>query len=240
VGDRHSKTLTVAEADSAIYIDFEGAQDEPPVLLGALYAEGTKKPDQGRLVMRHDLVDWGFAPLPNAIRPQWPWIYRYDSAMRSLSGSYSDLVGRARAQNRLLVAWSRHELDASLEAGLPRSLREEFVERFRDGKATAKRWKRLTFDELVFERDERKRLHTLARYADLTGFLIPEENKEGKVGQSIRRVRSGLDRSGEWAGLAAGQQEAWRMVLTHNISDCFSLRHVVRTAASELEELGVS
>jgi hypothetical protein len=236
----HSKTLTVAEADSAIYIDFEGAQDEPPVFLGALYAEGIKKPDQGRLVMRNDLVDWGFAPLLNATRPHSPWIYRYDGAMRSLSGSYSDLVGRARAQNRLLVAWSRHELDVSLEAGLPRSLREEFVERFRDGKATAKRWKRLAFDEVVFERDERKRLHTLARYAELTGFPIPEEYKGGKVGQSIRRVRAGLDRSGEWAGLAAGQQEAWRVVLAHNMCDCLSMRHVVRMAASELEELRAS
>ena len=153
MSDRHSEILTVAEADNAIYFDFEGAKDETPVLLGALYAEGIKSPNQDHLVLRHDLVDPAFAPLLEVVRPRSPSIYRYDTSSRPLRQAYSDLVGRARAQDRLMVSWSRHELTMSLEAGLPRTLREDFVERFRDGKATAKRWRTLTRPNVAFERD---------------------------------------------------------------------------------------
>ena len=237
MSDQHSQILTVAQADNAIYFDFEGAKDQRPVLLGAIYAEGVKSPNQDRLVMRHDFVDRFFAPLLDAVRLEAPSIYRYDTSCRSLTQAYADLVGRARAQDRLMVSWSRHELTMSLEAGLPRNLLNSFVERFRDGKATAKRWRTLTQPDVSFERDHRGRIHTLTRYAELTGFPVPVKYLGGTVGRTIKRVRSGLERVGEWNGLTSSQQDAWCDVVGHNFYDCAGLRHVVRTAAEDLEQI---
>jgi hypothetical protein len=177
--------------------------------------------------------------LLDAVALEAPSIYRYDTSCRSLRQAYADLVGRADAQNRLMVSWSRHELTMSLEAGLPRNLLASFVERFRDGKATAKRWRTLTRRDVAFERDDRGRIHTLTRYAELTEFPVPGKYLGGAVGQTINRIRSGLERAGEWNGLTPGQQTAWRYVVGHNFYDCAGLRHVVRTAAEGLEQISV-
>lgn len=84
-----TRTLTPEQAAKAIYIDFEGRIDEPPALLGVLYAEGRKaSPD--RLVMRHEILDPGLR----------------------------ELVGRAVKQDRVIVSWSQHELGELSEAGL--------------------------------------------------------------------------------------------------------------------------
>lgn len=239
MADLVGRTITPDEADNAIYIDFEGRQGEPPVLLGSLYAEGQKRPDQDRLILRHDILDDSLRSLHEEV-PVTPITFaEYRTEVRSLRATYADLIGRAHKQDRLIVAWSRHELTASLsDPSISDHVRDELLERFRDGKETAKRWLRATQPDMRFEPDERKRRNTLARYLELTGYEVPNDFVGGSVGSGIKQVRQGLQRGdGTWDDLTVGQRRAWWRILGHNLHDCLGLRHVVRIAAYGMESI---
>jgi hypothetical protein len=71
----------------------------------------------------------------------------------TLAGLVARLVAKAEAEGRLLVSWSRHERDvisAALEGN--DDLSHRFLAVWRDGKVTAKRWKRLRHPEIKFQR----------------------------------------------------------------------------------------
>src|SRR5688572_2796089 len=102
-----SAQMTPDEAARAIYIDFEGRKDEHPAVLGLLYAEGrAASPD--RVVLRQDVIDR--ALWPTVGWSTFSWVYRYDTDARSLAQSVQELLQRARHQDRLIVAWSEHDL----------------------------------------------------------------------------------------------------------------------------------
>lgn len=232
----HGQTITPAEADNAIYLDFEGRQDEPPGAARLALRRGPEAAEPRQAVLRHDILDEDLAPLADRV-PVTPITFtEYRTEARSLRATLSDLVGRARAQDRLLVSWSRHELNAVLaDASPPDHEREELQLRFRDGKETAKRWLRAELPDHRFEPDERKRRNTLARYLDLTGYELPDDFVGGTVGPGIKQVRRGLaGGDGTWDGLTDSQKKAWWRILGHNLHDCLGLRHVVRLAAHDL------
>ena len=90
--------LTSAEARRALYIDFEGRKDTAPVLLGCAHRAGKgAKPFVWQAV-----TDPLFEPLTRA-----------DDHIESLMlpDAVERILQRAEAKDRLIVAWSEHELD---------------------------------------------------------------------------------------------------------------------------------
>ncbi len=230
---RASELLSLNEARRAYYVDFEGPSGGEPVLFGWLYAEGRDaSPD--RLVMRHDVLDPDLASIAGEVEVSADWEYRQDA--RSLATSINDLARRAKAQDRRIVAWSRHEMTKVVESELDPDLIEMFDESFRDGKATAKRWLAQCRPDVVLTRDESGGAHKLTKYMDLTGYEPPASYEVGRTALNIRRVRNGIEKRGSWEELVESQQEAWGDVLEHNAVDVQALMHIVKFAAAGLED----
>ncbi len=232
VRNPYKQILTPAEAMRAIYIDFEGRKDEPPALLGSLYFEGRSTPDPDRLVFRHDILDPVLHGLAGALDISGP--YRYESHARTLPQAVHDLVRRVKNQKRPIVAWSHHEIKKIDEADLSKYL-DGVVDRwFRDGKATARRWRLTLHPEWQLERDDAGRADRLSRYLERIGYEVPTEFQGGRVGETIKQLREALRDSGDWDDLTTAKQRRWSELLLHNFYDCDGLREVVQLAAGEL------
>ena len=134
-----SDTLTPAEAERALYIDFEGCKDEAPVVLGILYGTG-KAFD--KLVFRHLILDRDFADVVGKV--EFDGFDRYECAAQTTKQAVADLLNRARSRRRPIVSWSQHELTKFAEDGMTPRTRRRLPEWHRDAKAAAKRWANVT------------------------------------------------------------------------------------------------
>lgn len=232
VRNPYKQLLTPDEARRAIYIDFEGRKNEPPVLLGSLYFEGRRTPDPERLVFRHDIVDPTLAPLADAVEITGLHLYRCEA--RSVATAIRDLVRRANNQKRPIVAWSQHEITRIQEADLSDDL-EAVVQRwFRNGKETATKWRTTRHPDWQLERDAAGRVDRLTHYLDRIGYHVPPDHRGGRVGETIKSLRTSLERGKDWEDLRETQRDRWAALLMHNYHDCNGMRTVVQRAADEL------
>ena len=71
---------------------------------------------------------------------------------------------------------------------------------------------------------------------ELTDFPVPKTYTIGATSQAIKKVRDALSAAGSYEALTSTQKSAWASVLLHNAIDLQALRHIVMTAAAELEE----
>jgi hypothetical protein len=88
---RPFRHLTGAEALRALYVDFEGEKDTPPVLLGV-----HRRGRGARPFVQQDVLDEGFAGLAGSCL--------------SLHDAVEKVVRRAEHGARRIVAWTEHEL----------------------------------------------------------------------------------------------------------------------------------
>lgn len=205
---RPFRHLTEAEALRALYVDFEGEKDQPPVLLGVL-----RHPGSGSTPFVHrDVVDAMFANL--------------GGSSLSLREAVEKTVRRAEHGHRSIVSWSEHDL------GVVRTLWDEdpelvarFEARYVNARAVAERWCNKIHGG---DKPENGRL---ADYLALIGYPVPEEAAPGHVGETIRVLRSRLARG---LPLTAAQQARWDRLGEHNRHDCAGMRRVCLIATKEL------
>lgn len=203
------KKLTEAEARRALYLDFEGGQDQPPVLLGVMRRRG-KAADP---YVRQLVVDPEFA----AAGPE----------ARGLREAIEIVVRRAERGDRRIVAWSEHDLNVvrTLSDEDP-ELVERFERRYANARAVAQRWAN------KLHPDERPADGQLAGYLAMIGYEVPSDAGPGHVGETIRALRPTLHGG---RPLTSAQQRRWASLLDHNRHDCAGMREVCVRAASELE-----
>lgn len=216
--------LTPAEAASALYVDFEGREQEPPVLLGTL--------GPAERFVQHVLD-----PLFRGALQYRPRSTASLGELREgdLPGVARWLAGRLEHEDRLLVAWSIHEKEVLL-AGADSSRTADVIgERFRNGIETAKRWLRMEHPEVKLERDPYRGTHRLEEYMRLIGYPVPAIHGTGLTGKRVRNVRAGLvQNDGQFRKLSKGRKANWTNLLIHNFHDCFGMREVITRAAGEL------
>ena len=196
----------------ALYIDFEGQKDQPPVLLGCATRTG------------------------NAAAPR-PWQYISDPAFRPLAESdelesltlpaaIERILHRAEKKDRQIVAWSEHELD------VVRDHCPEFLERFEcryvNARSYAVRWRNKCY------RGDKPAEATLAAYMALIGHAVPDHAGPGEVGTTIGRIRTSLAKGQGIAGLTDDQRHRWVRLREHNAHDCVGMRKVCLLAADEI------
>ncbi len=205
---RRVNRLTAAEALRALYIDFEGRIDEPPVLLGVHRRGRGAQP-----YVQQDVVDPTFEGLVPRYMP--------------LRDAVANVVQRAVRRDRRIVAWSEHELTVvrTLASSDP-DLVAEFETRFVNALAFAKYWRNKLH---AGDRPEEGRL---ADYLDLVGYRVPSCYGPGNVGETIRVVRARLERG---LPLTDGQHTRWHNLVEHNRHDCAGMRAVCLRATRELE-----
>ncbi len=208
---RPFRQLSSAEAHSALYIDFEGLTDQPPVLLGTLRRGG-----RGDEPFVHQVVvDPVFAAT--------------GTETRGFLDAIEIVVVRAEHADRRIVAWSQHELDVVRQhcADDP-PLIARFERRYVNALGVAKRWIARCHP------NERPADGSLGAYLTWIGYEVPPGAGPGHVGDTIRAMRPTLE-----AGrpMTARQRSRWTRLLHHNQHDCAGMRAICIQASRELEEL---
>jgi hypothetical protein len=229
------RRITSEEARAAVYIDFEGRINEPPVLLGELHATGrtisAEKP-----VLVHYILDPQFQRLKSDCHV--PTLHRYAARYQPLAQALHEIILLARKRDRLIVSWSQHELRKVLELGLDGMHAEEFAHRYRDGKDTAKRWQRKLHADVELVPTRSGRLHSLVNYMKLIDYQLPDESYGiDRTGENLKALSQALERRETWDDLTPRQQDRWIEVLGHNMHDCLALREIVTRAAADLDSL---
>jgi|ETNmetMinimDraft_8_1059916.scaffolds.fasta_scaffold09633_5 hypothetical protein len=228
--ENYQEVLSPLDAHRAIYIDFEGFKDQPPALLGTLWAYG-RRPTDKRLRCVHDIHHTSLQQITGAVELKTGFLESYEQRAYSIEQSINGTARLAEAQNRLIVSWSTHELVQIAEGELSPELFEFFRGRYRDGKATAKAW----FKQAGLSTATGS--NKLVRYLKEAGYPLPDYYGLGQTTQRLRSVIAGVQKRGSYSKLVASQQEKWYHLLFHNLVDCHGLRHVTKFAALELADL---
>ncbi len=221
-------TLTIEEAEQAIYIDFEGTAVDPPSLLGVLVVDNCKT-EFVQYVVEEGL--WQ-AALAKDEDPAWPWA--------CIPASWADLAcvrHRSEKENRRVIAWSIHESD-ELVRHAGSGDQEWFGENVVNAIPLGRKWQRRVHPGSHLERDPDNWMrgrHQLQRYFDLVGYEVDKAFGPGNSAQRIRTVRDQLvKRNGEYLDMTPVAKGKWTKALKHNFYDCDGLRAVVIRCAWDL------
>lgn len=199
--------LSSEESRQALYIDFEGRTDQPPVLLGCTRGYG----------VWHATTDPRFEPLAieAGIEPL------------SLSAAVERIIQRAEKRDRLIVAWTEHELDV-VRQHTPEHL-DRFQARYVNARKVAVHWRN------KLHGGRKPEIGALAEYLTLVGHRVPEGAGPGRAGETIGILVNAFERGRRPADLTDNQRRRWADLLEHNRHDCLGMRRVCRIAADAVE-----
>jgi hypothetical protein len=199
--------LTSAEANRALYIDFEGRKDEPPVLLGV-----QRRGRGARPFVHQVIVDAVFSPLSGPSQP--------------LVDAVANVVRRAERRDRRIVAWSEHELRVVRSlTDVDAELIARFEARYVNARRVAERWRNKLYG------GDKPETGALVDYLALIDYEVPPEAAGGRVGETIGSLRPTLERG---SPPTERQRDRWQRLLEHNRFDCAGMRRVCLRAATEL------
>ena len=206
--NKASKRLTATEALRALYIDFEGNRDQPPVLLGVHRRGRGPQP-----YVQQDVVDEAFAGLVPRYLP--------------LHDAVANVVARAERGDRRIVSWSEYDLKVVRTLGdIDPGLVTRFEARYANARAFAAHWRNKLHDGAKPETGR------LVDYLSLIGYPLPDEAEAGHVGDTIRALRPRLERG---QPLTTAQQLRWDHLVEHNRFDCAGMRAICLLATRELD-----
>ena len=207
-------SLTFEQAQHALYLDFEGQKDKPPVLLGCV-----RRPGRGTEPWVWQMV----------LAPRFAPLARADGLSRlDLSAAIEWVVRLAEQNDRRLVAWSEHEL-LVVRASCPADLVARFEARFVNARQIGVRWAKIHRPDRVLAE------HRLADYLALIDYAVPPAAGPGRVGETIEILEHALERDPTGAGLTANQRVRWSELRSHNRHDCAGMRAVCLRATADLE-----
>jgi hypothetical protein len=207
--DRTKRRLTPDEAGQALYIDFEGRKDQPPVLLGATRYASARRVHQY-------VTDPHFASIADD----------EELEVMTLAAAVERIVQRAEKRDRLIVAWTEHELDV-VRRYVPEML-DRFEARYRNALGVAKYWRN------ACHATEKPSNGALVGYLDLVGYRVPEAAGVGRAAETLRILGGAFDRGRTAAQLTANQRQRWTDLRAHNAHDCAGMRRVCEIATGEI------
>ena len=144
----------------------------------------------------------------------------------ALPDAVERILQRAERKDRLIVAWSEHELDV-VERDCPELL-DRFQAKFRNARTFAVHWRNKCHE------GRKPATNTLADYLALIEYQVTEGAGPGRAGETIRVVRRALEKRRGIAGLTDNQLRRWRDLREHNLHDCAGMRTVCLQAAREV------
>lgn len=205
--------ITPDEARRALYIDFEGRKDAPPVLLGCT---------------RRSRVRSGTSVWQAVTEPRLnPFAVADDIEALSLADAVERILVRAEKHDRLIVSWSEHEL--RIVRQFCPELLERFEARFRNAHDFAERWRNKCHD------GAKPASGALADYLALTGYDVPDRAAPGRVGDTIGILLRALGRRPGLLGITDKQLRRWDDLREHNRHDCTGMRSITILAAEEID-----
>ncbi len=203
--------VTLESLHRALYIDFEGQKDKPPVLLGSATRSGRESwPPQY-------ITDSAFEPLAIAGGME----------LLTLPAAIERILLRAEAKDRQIVAWSEHELDV-VKTYSPQHV-ARFESRYVNARSYAVRWRNKCHDR------KKPGTNALADYMALIEHTVPPEAGPDEVGKTVARARKSLGKGRGVAGLTPDQLRRWEHLREHNRHDCVGMRKICLIAAEEID-----
>jgi hypothetical protein len=223
---KHPKP-SFADADRAIYVDFEGlgTPNALPVLLGSHWVD-----DAGNA----HRVQYVFDPrLEGAALARTPEKGGTCEYVGSLDAALAKVCGVAEMEDRLIVEWSKHEEDVVRRETADTMLASVFLTRVRDAKDVAKPWKREHHDHIAFRPNDRGQKNCLPNFMELAGMPYPKILKG--AARPLRHVLDQIERRGRYKSVTKEAKRDWSHLLAHNAVDCEGTRLVLMTACAEME-----
>jgi hypothetical protein len=205
--------LTAEEARRALYIDFEGRKDEAPVLLGCAHRAGRGE----KSWVWQAVTDPLFEPLTRVDD---------DIELLALADAVARILQRAEAKDRLIVAWSEHELDV-VKTYCPEHL-ARFEARLVNARSFAVYWRNACHG------GQRPATNTLADYLALIDYEVPDAARPGRAGETIGLVAKALAKGQGIAAMTDNQRRRWQDLRAHNLHDCHGMKRVCVQAAVEI------
>ena len=204
------RRLSQAELDRAILVDYEGNKPAPraeahppPTLLGYL-VDGE---------VSAGIIEPLFAANCAAK-------YR---AKHAIPEGHRKLVTRllehAESENRVIVAWSEHDLAHMIRA-LP-ELHSRLAAVYRNAIKTVRPY--LKEQGIQLQRGQAK----LYRVCEILEIPVAEKYGEGLVGEGLSLIRKQLELGKSYRELSPGARRAWQNIVKHNRQDLLTMRAVL-------------
>jgi hypothetical protein len=205
--------ITPEEARRALYIDFEGRKDKAPVLLGCAHRAG------------RGATPWVWQAVTD---PLFEPLTKADDSIEllPLPDAVERILQRAEANDRVIVAWTEHELKIVTKY-CPQHL-DRFEARFVNARSVAVRWRNACHG------GTKPKTNKLADYLALIDYDVPDDAGPDRAADTIRIVGKALEKGLGLKGLTANQLGRWRDLRSHNLHDCYGMKKVCVLAAEEL------
>ena len=184
------------QARRAVFFDFEGFADRPPALLGVA-VEGE---------LQQVVLDPRLEQAADAKGLQ----------VSSLHEEALKLENLAKNEDRLLVAFTRHELRVCRDFG-----QVDLEAYYWDAHKAARPWRR------VHHPGHAKEPRDLLHYFRLVGLDPPQHHGFKKTTVRLKAVIEQLQHHGEYSRLTSTAKGKWTKVLQHNEHDCLGLADLV-------------
>jgi hypothetical protein len=214
-----TEVVSPSEAERAIYIDFEGTQNEPPSLLGIFYrtSGGTERLRQ--FVFDPALIKAAEAKSESLGAGNCVPVASVEVALRRL-------LRFAEDENRMLVCWSNRESEAIVATGLTEDEKNRYGLRLINALVPARRWRRRFHPQLEFQSNFRIKKNALHHYMITVGFDVPWPFGPGTAAKRIRDVREQIEKRGSYENVTSVAKGKWSKLLKHNEYDCKGTRAV--------------
>lgn len=216
--------MTFAEAQRAIYIDFECLKGRPPkpphpALLGVLV--GSEGESFGQII-----TDERLAPAKVASKR---------CRIATAPAAVDALVRQAKAGNRKLAGWSFFDRDRLIDAcpDLEADIKALYVNALH----VARPWRQTFHPGFPIEREDAfAPKHTLDKYATLAGYEGAAAFRKATPAKWIKHTLDQLQAAkGRYRRTTDQTKRDWHKLLAYNRHDCLALRHIVLRASREME-----
>jgi hypothetical protein len=211
--------LTIEQAKSGIYIDFEGFKGPKrseiplPHVLGA-WCNGNKN----KLYLLRDY----FKPLsrPVVVSEQWA-----NMPMMSIDDAILDLIEWSVREKRMLLYFSEHEAKA-IQKHCSEEVSNAFIEKSKNAKISINTWHRKI-------RNGKPKSKSLKWYFS----YIKYDNQtpaDYKMTESLKKIETAVQKISRWKQLDTKIQDMWTQLALYNFHDCKGLKKLTIKAANGL------
>ena len=222
-----ANTLSRPEVEQGIYIDFEGTQKDPPVMLGIFWVTRDGKENLEQLVFDSTLSSAAAAKSLESGRG-------YAVQVASLEVAFSRVLELSEGLGVPIVEWSIREENVLKASGLSDELKQRVKARIKNALPVARRWAKKNHHPKSWKSDRRGNKFTLGNFARLAGYEIPALYVSGNSASRVREVLRQIDRRGDYGKITGVAKRKWSSFLKHNEHDLRATRHVMNHIVPEL------
>jgi hypothetical protein len=213
-------TPSRAAVKQGIYIDFEGTQTDPPVMLGIFWVTPDGEEHFEQLI---------FNPILDSAA-QAKGKESGDGAcivVGSLEAAFTRALELSEELGVPIVEWSFREEQVLDASRLSETMIRRIKSRILNGLPVARRWARRTQERSALKPDRRGKRYTLSNFAKLTGYDVPSLYGAGNSASRVREVLRQIERRGDYRLITGVAKRKWHSFLKHNEHDLRATRHVM-------------